>query len=184
MPPVPIEYGDDCGVCFASGETPEFVYIRFGLMEACNPVIVPPCRTAPNDRPFKLTQVNGIPCQYRYDIDPWHVFWSFKVGGPPLGALQLRDWLNRIYFAAIPAQCLAEGTVIHNDIFGWVGNACVANGIAVVTWNPQATKLLADINMKKARALFMELRPIVDGKLVYKFCRLQDITNISILFEP
>ncbi|GAH76571.1 unnamed protein product, partial [marine sediment metagenome] len=32
--------------------------------------------------------------------------------------------------------------------------------------------------------LFMELRPLPDGKLVYKFCRLRDATNIKILFEP
>lgn len=180
----PIEYGDNCLACFASGETPEFVYVRFSLVEICPGALDPNCITPPNDRLFKLAQVDGFPCQYRYDTDPWHVFWNFSVAGPPLSAIQLRDWTESIYFAATPAECLAEGTVIHNDVGGCVPHDCVTGGIAVVTWSPQATALLEGMNIIKGYDLFMELFPLEDGKLVYKFCRTKDGTNIKFLLEP
>lgn len=180
----PIDYGNDCLSCFDAGETPEFVYIRFGLVAICPGVLDPNCITPPNGRVFKLAQVPGFPCQYKYDTDPWHVFWNFKVGGQPLSAIQLRDWSDAIYFAATPASCLAEGTVIHNDVAGCILHDCVYGGIAVVTWTPQATDILTAINITKGDDLFMELFPLADGKLVYKFCRIAESTNIKILYEP
>ena len=184
MPDEPIEYGTDCLACFPADKTPKFVYVRFALVEICPGILDPNCITPPNDRLFKLAQVNGYPCQFRYDTDPWHIFWTFSAGSPAKSSIHLRDWSDAVYFAALPDACLPEGTVIHNDLVGCVLHDCARAGIAVVTWTPQATALLEAINMAKGERLFMELFPLDNGKLVYKFCRLKESTNIKILFEP
>jgi len=184
MPDKPIDYGTNCVDCFDTDKTPKFVYVRFSLIEICPGELDPNCITPPNDRLFKLEQVDGYPCQFRYDTEPWHIFWTFSAGAPAKSSIHLRDWSDSIYFAALPAACLDEGTVIHNDLVGCVLHDCAHGGICCVTWTPQATELLEAINLKKAYDLFMELFPLEDGNLVYKFCRLKDSTNIKILFEP
>lgn len=37
--------------------------------------------------------------------------------------------------------------------------------------------------MEIANDLFMEMRPLEDGNRVYKFCKLEDATNIAILYD-
>ncbi len=180
MPDVPIEYGSDCLLKFNAGETPMYLYARFSKLEKCPAAV----STPPNDRMFKLTQAPGAPCLWAYDTATWYIWMEF-IAFPVSTRLHI---LHRPsgdnYFTNQVMAYIDEGHVFTNEY-----NACglqvgAIGGIGVVTWNPQATKLLKDINMKKAADLFMELRPLVNGKLVYKFCRLQDATNISILFEP
>ncbi len=180
MPDVPIEYGDDCLAGWPPSETPKYVYARFSKIEKCpDPMLIPP-----NDQVFKLTQDEFNPCDWFYQGSVWRV--EFQVAADPdFVWLWLMDPETNIpYFEETPAGPPIEGHVFHNEIIACDAFHGGKNGIAVVTWTPQATDILKLINMEKAADLFMELRPREDGKLVYKFCRLQDATNIKILFEP
>ncbi|GAI01352.1 unnamed protein product [marine sediment metagenome] len=184
MPDIPIEYDDDCLLGFPAGETPKYLYVRFSKVAKCpdEPPDVYPI--PPNDRVFKLTQRPDSPCVWEYESADWYL--QFIVWGPEVYTEIILWTADRKYVVFYndnwgPPD---EGFVYHHDRPECLPGIPAAGGFAVVTWNPQATKLLEDINMEKARDLFMELRPLDDGKLVYKFCRLQDATNIAILFEP
>lgn len=183
MPKVEIEYGSHCTHCFANGETPKYVYARFAGIVKCEGAGKEACLIPPNDRVFKLTQQVGFPCSWRYIGDTWECWYQPWVVADGKAHLFLNDLNLKVYFEESLPACPDEGTVWHGEEACELDLFCAELGIGVVTWNPQATKLLEDINMEKAADLFMELRPLDDGKLVYKFCRLQDATNIKILFE-
>lgn len=184
MPEIEIEYGDNCLACFPSGETPKYVYARFSLMEKCTGPGFGNCHTPPNDRMFKLTQHVSIPCAWTLTTGVWTIGYRAWNVANNKSRLYLYDDFSQYYFTQYEPSCQAEGFVYVSVLTCTPGLECTLGGIGVVTWTPQATALLESINMKKARDLFMELRPLANGKLVYKFCRLQDVTNISILFEP
>lgn len=184
MPDIPIEYGDDCLICFPSGKTPKYVYARFSLIYRCTGIGKEACLIPPNDRVFKLTQQVGFPCSWRYLGGTWECWYQpWRVADGKAG-LFLNDLNLKVYFDDTRNACPPEGTVWHNDIDCDPPLTCAIEGVGCVVWTPQATQLLEDINLAKSADLFMELRPLVDGNLVYKFCRLQDATNIKILFEP
>jgi len=184
MPDEPIDYGNNCNVCFASGETPEYVYARFSLIDICTGVGFGTCHHPPNDRTFKLTQVVGTPCSWRYQSALWNVYYQQWRISDGKGGLKIEDDLSRGVFEETVNACPPEGLVFHNTLGCVAGTTCGTGGIGVVTWTPQATDILESINLEKATDLFMELRPLANDKLVYKFCKLQDATNIAILFEP
>lgn len=184
MPDEPIEYGDDCLACWPEGETPKHVYARFSNIVKCPDKNGHVCLIPPNDRMFRLTQDPGAACHFKYIGDVWEIFYWAKLPVDPLSRLNLGDKGGWTYFWDTEPSCAPEGFVFHNTLLVCGLFQCGKTGIAVVTWSPQATKLLSDINMQKANDLFMELRPRDDGKLVYKFCRVQDATNIKILLEP
>lgn len=180
MPDEPHKYGNDCLLKFDAGKTPKYLYARFSKIETCPlaPAI------APNDRTFTLTQHASIPCLWEHNGPIWLVSFEFI-----LVSVLSRLWLKHIatgseYFLQDEPGYIDEGFVFHNGYVACAGVRQGIKGLGVVTWTQQATELLEKINMQRAADLFMELRPRADGKLVYKFCRLQDATNISILFEP
>lgn len=180
----PIEYGVHCTHCFANGETPKYVYVRFIGIEKCTGVGKGACLTPPNDRAFKLKQLVGFPCSWQFSDSVWTIDYQAWVVADGKAHLQLIDFNNAIYFERTLDSCQPEGTVWSNSIACAPGLPCGESGIAVVTWSPQATALLEAINLSKGEDLFMELFPLENGKLVYKFCRIQDATNIKFLFEP
>ncbi|MBA7674907.1 hypothetical protein ES703_83132 [subsurface metagenome] len=184
MDDIPIEFGADCSECWPPDETPKYLYARFSIVKRRTDQVPDVCLTPPNDRVFKLTQDPLEPCAWFYDQAGWTVRFDLILMGPGNTWLYLDDDPGNHYYSSVTPSCYQEGTVLHNDFDGTEPIRCGYNGLGIVTWNPQATKLLSDINMSKASDLFMELRPLEDGKLVYKFCRLQDATNIKILFEP
>ncbi len=184
MPPLEIEYGNHCTHCFANGETPKYVYARFILIVRCEGIGKEACLFPPNDRVFRLVQQVGFPCSWRYLGDIWECWYQpWRVADGKAG-LFLNDHNLKVYFDETKDACPPEGTVWHNAVDCTPALTCAIEGLGVVTWTPQATELLESINMEKAADLFMELRPLEDGKLVYKFCRIADTTNIKILFEP
>ncbi len=183
MPDKPIDYGDDCLLAFDPDKTPLNVYARFNLMEQC-PLELPPFHPIPpNDRVFKLTQLEDVPCGWKVNSGDWEVTFEI-IGGPVRTTLTLFNTADAsTYFYEQVVAFQDEGIVFHNSILvcqPWYGAHL---GIAVVTWTPQATALLEAINLEKAYDLFMELRPLEDGNLVYKFCKLQDATNIKMLYD-
>lgn len=180
----PIVYGDDCLLGWAEGETPKYVYARFSQIVKCPGDPPGLTVTPPNDRVFKLTQDSVNPCLWVFENGPWVV--TFRIVAGPV-----RTWLNIenlddgwFYFDATPEMSPEEGFVYHNEQTDCDGDWGAKDGFGVVTWTPQATDLLEAINLIKGNDLFMELRPLINGRLVYKFCRLEDATNIKILFEP
>lgn len=180
----PIEYGDDCLLGFDPGKTPKYLYVRFSLVVKCPDVGPNPFEMPPNDRVFKLTQHVTNPCDWVYLTTPWRVFFTV-VPEPVRNWLLLADTpLGRWYFFDSVDGVPDEGHVFHNWATVCDPGVPSIEGIAIVTWTKQATDILESINMEKAQDLFMEMRPLDDGKLVYKFCRLKDATNIAILFEP
>lgn len=180
----PIVFGNDCLQCWPADLTPKYLYARFALVTKRIQGDPDVCSIPPNDVVFKLTQDPGAPCAWFYDQGNWTVRFDLVLQGVGNTWLYLDDTIGNHYFSSITASCYGEGTVLHNDFPPDEPNACGFNGIGVITWTPQATDLLAAMNLTKGYDLFMELRPLEDGKLVYKFCRLQDATNVKILFQP
>lgn len=184
MPDIPIVYGADCLQCWDPAKTPKYVYARFSLVKRRTDQVPDVCITPANDRMFKLTQDPMEPCAWFYDQSGWTVRFDLVMQGVGKTWLYLDDTIGNHYYSSITDTDCEEGKVLHNDFDGTELFLCGYNGIACVTWTPQATDILKSINMEKAANLFMELRPLANGKLVYKFCKLQDATNIKILFEP
>ncbi|GAH26151.1 unnamed protein product [marine sediment metagenome] len=184
MPKVPHVYGDPCSAFYDPSKTPKYVYARFSLIVQCPPWNGPEHTTPPNDRMFTLEQVDGVPCRWIYHGTVWHAQFELAIEPPQKIIFLVNNNDGATYFGDAPLGGPEEGYVFHNDITfcePWYGGA---EGMAVVTWTQQATDLLKAINMEKAADLFMEMRPLPDGNLIYKFCRLQDATNIAIEFEP
>ncbi|GAH25418.1 unnamed protein product [marine sediment metagenome] len=184
MEDIPIEYGDDCLLAFEAGKTPKYLYARFVNLVKC-PDVPPDVHVQPpNDRAFKLTQAPGAPCLWEYDVDPWYIWMEFIEfpAGTRLHILHRPSGDN--HFTNLVDGYIEEGYVFTNEYLVCGLQVGSIDGIAVVTWTPQATDLLAAINLAKGYDLFMELFPREDGKLVYKFCKLKDATNIKILYDP
>lgn len=179
----PIVFGENCAQCWAPGLTPKYLYARFALVCMRTDYDPNPCDMPPNDVVFKLTQDPGQVCAWFYDQGNWTVRFDLDNLGPGNTEFTLDDTAGNHYFHNRSDTCYPEGTVLHNDIPEDDPTGCGFEGIGVVTWTPQATDILSAINLSKGYDLFMELRPRADGKLVYKFCRLKDATNIAILFE-
>lgn len=179
MPDEPHEYGDDCLAGFDAGKTPKYLYARFSLLIKCPAGDYQP----PNDRLFKLTQVIGQPCRWFGLSNDWMI--DFVIGSEPVGTnIELHnddDGLD--YFLDFRTAPIEEGYVYHNDIVACNGGLGAKNGLAVITWTQQATQLLEDMNITRGDDLFMELRPLENGKLVYKFCRIKESMNIKFLLE-
>ncbi len=180
MEDVPHVYGDDCLLKFAAGKTPKYVYARFIEIITCPGALF----TAPNDRMFKLTQVDGQPCWWSLIIPgSWVVTFKY-LPGPARSQLILSAPPNFLFFARVEPTYIDEGHVLHSDQVACAGFVHGIEGLGVVTWTQEATNLLESINMQRANDLFMEMRPVDDGSRVYKFCRLQDATNIAIKYDP
>lgn len=175
-----IEYGNDCSLKFPAGETPKYLYARYISIETCPgaPII------APNDTTFKMPQTGPSPCIWIYNGPLWHCeFFYNAVGVYSRLYLKYKPTFDH-YFLADIAGYVDEGTVFHNGIDNCLGVNQGKHGIGIVTWTLEALEVLSLINIPTSDDLFMELFPIADGSRVYKFCKLQDATNVKILYDP
>lgn len=186
-----IVYGNDCGYgeqfdppLWEPGETPKYVYARFSNIKKCDKEICVPYPLPPNDRVFKLEQEDWNPCSWIY-LGDWNVLWWFYPPAPIKCQLFLSTPMAGPHYF--------ENTFQPNGVPAWdcvneltedVPVACGKGGIGIVSWGVKARTLLKSLNMKALSDIFMEMRPLVDGNRVYKFCRLEDATNIAIEFEP
>lgn len=180
MPDVPIVYGDDCVAVWPAGKTPKYLYLRPLLIETCPGAP----KLAPNGRVFTLTQHPTAACVFSYDSADWDVSADLNAIPDKTSILINSKAPVETYFGEQHPETIEEGKVYHNNYVGCPVGRGGFNGIIAITWTPQATELLENIVIEKGTDLFMELFPLPDGKLVYKFCRLQDATNVKILFEP
>lgn len=184
MPDEPIDYGNDCVTSFAADKTPKYLYVRFAKIIKCPDPGPPFFEYPPNDRPFKLTQHDTWPCYWEVTSSSWHVIIDLKFN-PPNTVFWLEHLPDgRVYFYNVSATPLVEGLVLANELLDCLLGRPAHHGIGVIAWTPQATQLLEDINMERSADLFLELFPLEDGNLVYKFCRIAESTNVKILFEP
>jgi len=184
MPDEPLEYGNDCLARFDPGKTPKHIYARFSQIIKCDPHTPPVCHTPPNDVVFKLTQDAVSPCVFMYNQSGWIVTCHFAFGAPHRTYLQLQDTPGFLYFYDSALTPVDEGYIFRNSFTLCGAIECAHHGIGIITWTDHATELLEALNIGKAYDLFMELFPLEDGKLVYKFCKVKDGINIKILFEP
>lgn len=184
MSDVPHIYGDDCLIGFPEDETPKYLYVRFSEIVNCPGGPPGGFPIPPNDRLFKLTQNPLQPCQWIYSSPEWYI--QLLIAAGPLRIFLWLDALEtgtRVFYTE-EEGALDEGTVYNNEMTECIEFVSGIGGIAAVTWTQEATNLLKSLNIKRADDLFMEMRPLVDGNKVYKFCRLRDATNIAIEFEP
>lgn len=184
MRDVPIVYGNDCLRGWDAGKTPKYIYLRFSLIVKCPDWDEVVYQIPPNDRVFKLTQDETHSCLWEVTTTGWHVILDLQFDYP-----NTIVWLEYmptggVYFFDVVPLPFDEGVVYHNKNLDCEQGRPSYSGIAVLTYTPQATDLLKAINITKGDDLFMELFPLDDGKLVYKFCRIAESTNIKILFEP
>lgn len=179
-----IVYGDDCLTCFEEGKTPKYVYARFSRVKKCDIFECEGYPSPPNDRVFKLTQVEGHPCRWVYESDDWKVSY-YAVMPPTFGAqlvvLQKPDWISYFYGWTYPGD---ECETFFKNKNTCAEGECGIGGNGIITWRLESIAILKSLNIKAMSDIFMEMRPLVDGNRVYKYCRLQDGTNIAIEFEP
>ncbi len=185
-----IVYGRDCPLGYnlaaplwLPGETPKYVYMRFSLIKKCDKEECIEWPVPPNDRVFKLTQSDVDPCYWQY-LGDWLVEWQLRVTVGTWCSYGLYyppgfKWYFRADFNTQGDDARFATNICTCEPF----NMCGYDGIAVVTWKLEAKAILNSLNMKALSDIFMEMRPLVDGNKVYKFCRLEDATNIAIEYE-
>ncbi len=178
-----IVYGNDCDICFDPGKTPKYVYARFSGIEICTGAGFEKCHVPPNDRTFKLTQVDGTPCSWYYLSDLWNIYYSAWKVADEKCRLKIEDDLSLGVFEQTISACPQEGTVFYNTLGCVPDSSCGHGGIGIVTWRLETLALMKALNIEPRSDLFMEMRPLVDGNKVYKYCKLKDGTNIAIEFE-
>ena len=184
MPDIPIEYGSDCLDCFPAGETPKYLYVRFAEIEKCSNAWCVGFPPPPNDRCFKLIQQPGTPCLWTYPGSDWQIQYYAKIVPPTNSRLTVDSLpIQRNYFRGwTPAFVICQQFFQNQNTC--VLNTCGVGGQAIITSSKEASDILESINLSKSSDLFLELFPLSGAKLVFKFCKLQDSTNIAILFEP
>jgi len=179
-----IVYGDDCLWCFDAGETPKYVYARFLDIGKCPGEWCEDNPLPPNDRVFKLTQDDMKPCTWVFQDGFWdvvyHAYWP-GIAGCALLINYMGDWSS--YFRSVFPFGVSCKTFFTNEE-ECADGTCGVGGYGIVTSKLEALEVMASLNIKPAYDLFMEMRPLSDGKRVYKFCKLKDAMNIAILFEP
>lgn len=185
------EFGAACGLGFGLAaplwllnETPKFVYARFSMIKRCD---IPSCAGKPyppNDRVFRLEQEPGFPCWWTYHGD-WDVYWQFRSVPPTWIQFGLtHTGENLWYFYDDFNANNRDPRFTHNILACTPFFDCGFDGVACIRWGPEAKHILNAINMTYEYDRFMELRPLDNGNMVYKFCRIKESTNIKILFDP
>ncbi len=186
-----IVYGYDCTLgegfdppLWEHGKTPKYVYARFSNVKKCTKEICVPYPSPPNDRVFKLEQWSVNHCYWIYDSE-WWLRWRLHLPYPINSQLTLtKGVVGPHYFDqtfhpnAVPAWCF------HNELDCELPGVCGYDGIGIITWGIKARAILKDLNIGLDYKLFMEMRPIENCMQVFKFCRVQDGTNIAIKYDP
>lgn len=185
------EFGANCGLgtglaapLWLINETPKLVYARFSMIEKCD---IDSCigrPIPPNDRVFTLEQTPGDPCWWAYHGD-WDVAWLLRFAPPTFAQFVLHHPASdRTYFYDDFNANDRDPRFTHNTLTCTPWFDCGFNGVCCIRWGPEAKKILEDLNITYEYDRFMELWPRDDGKMVYKFCRIKESTNIKILFDP
>lgn len=174
------EWGNDCALKFPAGKTPRFVYGRFSNIVTCPgaPLITP------NDRTFTLEQQPGIPCLWIHHAGAWRVSFEFDVFVPESHFFITHIPTGDLYFNDHEPGYIDEGFVFHNEQAACIGVQQGISGIGIVTWRLETLDIMKAMNMEVANNLFMEMRPLDNGSRVYKYCRIQDATNVKIKYNP
>lgn len=184
--PIPeqVDYGNDCtrctppaGILWPAGETPIYVYVTFHGINRCWPASKDP----PNGKTFKLTQVDGYPCQWQHVGSSWRVTFEADLIGPHKSRILLLEVPTGIsHFASVSDPCPEELHIFHND-----QKACIlmyggAGGLATIHWMGLALHLVVWMSLPSGSRIMLETFPIDDDLVVYKFCLPRHSMNIKI----
>lgn len=183
--------GNECAGCkdilWPVKGTPKYIYVRFALVELCPDAW---CIAQPygfNDHAFKLTQMSIDPCFWQYESSKWFI--EYNCDELPqhrthlyLDGFNGNDWDG--IFRSTTEYGVKCVTFFNNQLNCGAPHICGTGGYAIVTWREESITLMSALNMEKSNKVLMEMRPLADGKKVYKYCRLKDGTNVKILLEP
>ncbi len=175
-------YGDNCLCCWDAGETPLSVYISFGEIEHCQ--LGDPVPAAPINDSFEIPQDPGDPCVWLDSIGPWHFRWEACWGGD---SNCFQTW--QIWDCFQGNQNFNCANYFDNILGCGAAFVSGTHGHAAIVYNTGPTdhsigSLLAAINMEPHAETKFEFWPASEEKIVVRFARKSDATNILILVEP
>ncbi len=178
LPCPPVEAGANCTTCtpgrWADGETPRFVYVLFAGIIDCGKSRF----TAPNGFVFKLEQVDGIPCNWEWKGDNWHVFWDAKRIGFPQSRLRLLDVDGFSFFSDLHIPCPLEYWNYFNDQLACILMYAGALGTGRVWWNTKNMKVVDGLGLDCGPGAFNETFTGPTSKITSKFNSQYQRTNI------
>lgn len=182
LPTEPDPPGNDCLCCWPEGQTPSIVYISFEGLESCNkaPGIIPP----PFNGNVQLSQQEESPCNFLHEFDNF-TFTYFSCEGGNTSCHQLY-WFEEMFFDFTDSDC----DIALTNILDCVAEHIHAQGgYASVAWNLGPTdhsigSLLNSINMEPHAKTKFDFWPASEERMVVRFARKSDATNILILVEP
>ncbi len=168
-----IEAGAACTACenalWGIGKTPKNVYAHFSGMERCPGVDWDVHALPPNNHTFKLEQIDGFPCRWRYrGTMNWGVNWRINI--PIIGnsSITLGHIGFTVYFQCIPdPPNLCEATFANQNVCG--GLILASGGFCWIEWKQIAIDLAKGLNLTLAPTLFYEVFQTGLMEVVYKF---------------
>lgn len=185
------EAGDECSRCepvlWPVEGTPKLLYARFSEIVICSDEW---CVNTPlgfNDHVFTLTQLDINPCFWQYQSENFWIEYNCDELPEHKSHLYLdgfdgEDWDGLFRSTTESGEdCV---TFFNNQLNCGAPHICGTGGYAIVTWRQESIDLIKSLNLEISNRLFMEMRPLADGKKVYKYCKLEDGTNVKILLEP
>lgn len=176
-----IVYGDECAYWDPPSETPKYIYaFMWDVLKGNSPGAIQPV----NLHLFKLTQLPGAPCNWRYynesfGWDVWFTLYSNRYTiyfaetkpGPPVYFID--ELVN------VPPP---EYQVFVND-FQEIWPAYGYEGFATIFWLDSIRTLAEDFGLDWSGKTLFEIFPHPTMKMVIKFCEERTDTNIKILLE-
>lgn len=182
QPTEPFEYGEDCLCCWPEGETPSKVYISFEGLESCD--------KAPGVIPLPFNGVVAVPqseeenCNFDRDFDGFHFTWASCLG---LRSTCRQLWYYEEMFHDVKH---ADCKIYFENVLNCIGEHIHAEGgnatimFHTGTNDHSIGSLLNAINMEPDPKTKFEFWPAKEGRIMVRFARKKDATNILILVEP
>ncbi len=181
-PTLPGPFCDNCHTCHPDGETPCQKYISYTAITDCKEGggIFPP----PLNEVIVIDQIVDEACEWDKDFDDYHFHYR--------SAILAGSFVNQKYFASFFFDSFnAENckTRFSNNLVCGIGGAFGGGGEAAVMWNGgpadgSVGSLLNSINMEPHEKTKFEFWPASEERIVVRFARKKDATNILILVEP
>ena len=182
LPTIPDPTCVNCLTCHSEGETPCKKYISFTGIVSCEklPGVVPP----PFNSIVRVNQIEDHECEYErlFDDDLYFRYNSAILNGSQVE----QEWfIWGMFLKGRPNNC--ETQFANTLTCAGPGNG--EGGNAAVTWNTGPSdhaigSLLNSINMEPHAETKYEFWPASEERMVVKFARKSDATNILILVEP
>lgn len=179
--------GNDCPSCtppsgslFASGDTPEFVYVTFFDIVPCSGYTQIP----PNGRPFKLTQNAINKCLFEHYGSVWIVRFYFRHLTGFTSLLTCNDIIGKTVFAGNGIICPFEHSGIDSYLLICSSSVKCVGGYGVISWLDIPRELMDDMGIVYSTESFYEMFLCADDDAVHRFAYRPDGTNVKIKRTP